>query len=235
MQTTPPPLPIPRAPWTARDSWYGAGFLVVWVALNTGFQYLNYQFSWNVDIGVFTIATEVALLLPVWIFGIRKNKFGWSDLGLRRFSARFLALALGLLYLNSLFNAFYTAVVLIPLNQTLQSDLKLLLSQTFRSIWVWIGVVIAAPLCEELFFRGFLFMGFRKSLNWIVAAVFSAAIFSIFHFDLYAIPPIFVMGFLSAFLVQKSQSLWPSILMHMCINLSTMIVIALNEFLSKLV
>jgi hypothetical protein len=233
IQNEPPPLPQ-TVPWTKRDVWLGAGFLGVWIVLDIAFQYWAEQSGWKIDLNFYSIINEIVFIFPAWFFGIRKYKTHWSALGFRGFAPKFLALALGLLVVESAFNIIYSLAVLIPLNLTSQNDLKLWLSQNYNSVWVWIGVVIAAPICEELFFRGFLFGGLKNSHGWKVSAVISAGLFSLLHFDLAAIPPIFVLGFLFAYLYHRSQSLWPSILMHMFINLSSLILLGLTDLFSRL-
>ena len=81
---------------------------------------------------------------------------------------------------------------------------------TFMALALW------TPLTEELFFRGFVFAGLVHRRGVARALVFSAMIFSAFH--LLAGPgvliPIFITGFLLAWLYHRTGSLWPSIAAH---------------------
>jgi membrane protease YdiL (CAAX protease family) len=78
--------------------------------------------------------------------------------------------------------------------------------------------VIVAPLVEELFFRGFVFSGLRTRYGWPKAATLSSLLFTVFHLQPLAIPPMLLLGYFVALLYQRSRSLWPSILMHMLMN-----------------
>jgi membrane protease YdiL (CAAX protease family) len=81
-----------------------------------------------------------------------------------------------------------------------------------------IGGTIVAPIIEEIFFRGFVFAGLRNKWGWQKAALASAGLFALFHILPTSFAPIFILGFIFAFLYQISGSIWPAILMHMLTN-----------------
>jgi membrane protease YdiL (CAAX protease family) len=209
---------LPEIPWTTRDVWYGMGFLALWMILLVIVQFVFHKLAIDVDLGLFTTLSEVVFFIPVWLFGVRKYRVDWSVVGLRRFSAAFVGMGCGFLILSYLFNFIYGFLVLLPLHQTLQGDLLPTIGQTLSSVWLWIGGIIVAPIAEEVFFRGFVFGGLKQSFGWKKAALISAALFSVAHLQLTAVLPIFVLGFFFAYLVHRSHSLWPAILMHMLTN-----------------
>ena len=65
-------------------------------------------------------------------------------------------------------------------------------------VWLlWVAFVIAGPLFEEVFFRGFLLEGFRSSfLGPIGAVILTSAAWAAIHlqYDAYGISTIFVLG-----------------------------------------
>lgn len=67
-----------------------------------------------------------------------------------------------------------------------------------ESRWIlWIALIVAAPLIEELFFRGFLIKGISVSpIGPIGAVILTSAAWAVIHmqYDLYGIGTIFVMG-----------------------------------------
>jgi membrane protease YdiL (CAAX protease family) len=81
-------------------------------------------------------------------------------------------------------------------------------------------IVIAAPLSEEVCFRGMLFGGLRERLPRLAAALLSAAIFGGLHAltGLSAVPPLIAFGFILALLYEKTGSIVPGILLHMLNN-----------------
>ncbi len=84
-------------------------------------------------------------------------------------------------------------------------------------------VVVVAPLAEEMFFRGFLFQGLRRSLGTHGAALLSGFAFAAIHImsrDLIGLLiPFTVIGYLFAVLLAATGSLWNAILVHFAFNL----------------
>lgn len=77
------------------------------------------------------------------------------------------------------------------------------------------GAAIAAPFCEELFFRGFVQQGFREAPRGIVM---TALIFSAFHFDPVGFMARFELGVLFGLLAWRAGSIWPAIGAHAANN-----------------
>lgn len=80
-------------------------------------------------------------------------------------------------------------------------------------------VVVAAPIGEELFFRGLLFGGLRRSLPFWVAALISSAVFALVHVYLLLMPLLFLVGFGLAYIYERNGSLVTSIAAHAAFNL----------------
>ncbi len=77
-------------------------------------------------------------------------------------------------------------------------------------------IVIAAPLAEEIAFRGLLFGGLRKKMPLFPAALIGGAFFGLLHFATgwSAVPVLIFLGVVFAVLYEKTKSLWPPILLH---------------------
>jgi membrane protease YdiL (CAAX protease family) len=71
---------------------------------------------------------------------------------------------------------------------------------------------------EEIFFRGFLFQGFRQQYGWIKGGLLSAAVFAIGHLDPVSLIPTFILGLLLAYMYHRSNSVWPGIILHFLVN-----------------
>jgi membrane protease YdiL (CAAX protease family) len=81
-------------------------------------------------------------------------------------------------------------------------------------------IVIAAPISEEVCFRGMLFGGLRTRLPRLAAALVSALVFGGLHAltGVSAVPPLIAFGFILALLYEKTGSIVPGILLHMLNN-----------------
>jgi membrane protease YdiL (CAAX protease family) len=86
------------------------------------------------------------------------------------------------------------------------------------------GILIigAAPISEEIFFRGFIFGGFRRRLSFPVAAILSAVIFGLFHYtgsgSLAVVPQLAFLGLALCWVYEETGSIYPTIALHMVNN-----------------
>lgn len=96
-------------------------------------------------------------------------------------------------------------------------------------IFFALSAVVAAPILEELVFRGFLQNMLRGSLRsnllarWpgiadLAAVTLTAAIFAIMHGTLTGFPPLFITGLVLGQLYRRTNNLWAAIAMHACNN-----------------
>jgi membrane protease YdiL (CAAX protease family) len=87
---------------------------------------------------------------------------------------------------------------------------------------IWAALMLAAPLAEEVFFRGFLFRGWEASrLGGPGAVVLTSALWAVIHlqYDLFGIGVIFVAGLLLGFARWKTGSLLLCMVLHAAMNL----------------
>jgi membrane protease YdiL (CAAX protease family) len=90
-----------------------------------------------------------------------------------------------------------------------------------------LGVVVAAPVCEETFFRGFVFGGLKAPLGFWPAAFVSGFFFSMAHFQLGLVVPFGIIGIILAWVYNRSASLVPSVGIHFLFNLMQFLVLVL--------
>jgi membrane protease YdiL (CAAX protease family) len=204
-------------PWNSRDVWLGLAILVVLLILALLLAALAQRLISKPNFGLIVSLVELLLLAPVWWLTIRKYKVGWNALGLKGFDAGALGIGCGLLLLSYAFNLAY-GFFLSLFGLSIQPDIVPLFAGLSSPWLLFIGGVVVAPLVEEIFFRGFVFAGLRNRYGWQKAALSSAALFGLIHFTPTAIIPIFLLGYVFAYLYQRSGSLWPGILMHASSN-----------------
>lgn len=84
--------------------------------------------------------------------------------------------------------------------------------------------VVAAPIGEELFYRGLVFGGLA-AWGFVPAAVVSSALFSLSHLDPGSIIPFTALGVTMAWLYWRSGSLWDAIAFHVLFNFLSFILL----------
>lgn len=95
----------------------------------------------------------------------------------------------------------------------------------YKLALVFISLVILPPLVEELLFRRILYVGFRKKMPKILAAIFVSFLFGLAHmqwnvgFDTFVLSLVMIYGF------EKEKSLWLPIGIHAFKNLVAFLMI----------
>ena len=202
-------------PWTVGDTWLG---LILLALLTIGM--LLVAVFWREtrffqSVGL--VASELLYLAPV-IYILAKRKVPWSALGFQSFNKNFLALGCGLLIMSYFLIMVHNSILALMGVATQGETIYNLFGSLDNPIWlIFVGIVLA-PFVEEMFFRGFLFAGFRQRFGWKKSALFTSAIFAIAHLQPVALIPTFILGFLLAYLFHKSNSLWPGIILHFFVN-----------------
>lgn len=217
--------PEPRFPYS---NWGpGAAVLGVVLALGAGIllgipaAFLPTQEDGDLSTGaniIVQLATALGfLLVPMAIASWRgATSIGeiLQRLGVRRFalgnSLKWMAAAVGA-YL--LFAMFYSLVI----TQPEQEDI----AEGFGPLPVQILlIVVAAPLAEEVCFRGYLFGGLREKLPAWGAALIAGVIFGGLHAltGISAVPPLMAFGVILCLLYEKTGSIWPGIILHVLNN-----------------
>jgi membrane protease YdiL (CAAX protease family) len=77
-------------------------------------------------------------------------------------------------------------------------------------------IAIAAPIIEEICFRGMLFGGLREGLPKYASALIAGALFGLLHFTggITVVPPLIAFGFVLCLLYEKTGSIVPGMLLH---------------------
>ena len=123
------------------------------------------------------------------------------------------------------------------LSQALEQNVVLdLFSQVedIPGIVLLLVIGILGPFCEEATFRGILYSGYRKSGRIFAAVLWTAFLFGLFHMNLNQFGYAMVIGLVSAFLVEATGSLVPSLILHMVINSYNVVQVLALDYLSDL-
>lgn len=170
----------------------------------------------------------VALLGGVHIFGMRRLKLGWSEVGLKPISIRWWIAAGCISIIVIPLSGIIAVLVLLLLGLPFENpQLEFLIPEGF-SLSGGIGMLllggIVVPFAEELFFRGVLYTWMRERWGVWIGIIASSLIFGIVHVEISVAIPAFVLGIILALVYEYSQSLWTSFLIH-AVNNSVKIIL----------
>ncbi|ABB56516.1 CPBP family intramembrane metalloprotease [Synechococcus elongatus PCC 6311] len=103
--------------------------------------------------------------------------------------------------------------------------LELVLDSGSRSalFWFWVTAAIAAPLFEEVLFRGFLLASLTRWLPVRGAIALSGLLFALAHLSLSEVLPLFALGCLLGEVYTRSRNLLAPMLLHGLWNSGTLI------------
>lgn len=168
------------------------------------------------NIGV-QLATALGFLLVPMAIAAQRGADGLAEilarLGVRRFRPSAFKWILAAIGAYLLFAFLYSLLIVVPEQEDIAAG--------FGPIPVQILlIVVAAPISEELCFRGMLFAGLREKLPRYGAALISALIFGGLHAltGVTAVPPLIAFGFVLALLYEQTGSILPAIILHMLNN-----------------
>ena len=209
-------------PWTIFDTWLGVVMLalidaILLITTLRGSSASRAEFAQSAAV----ILLELAYLLPVLLIFASK-RIHWKHLGFRKFELNVMGLGCGLLIGGYAIILLHN-LILLGLGIDTQGEAILQLMEMLESpVWFFLVAVVVAPFVEEIFFRGFLFQGFRQKYGWVRAMLLSSVIFAVAHLDPASLIPTFILGLVLTYIYQRSNSLWPGIILHFLVNASSL-------------
>jgi len=198
-------------PWKPIDHWVGIFLLALMdiALLTAAYMGIGSQLAQSAAL----ILVQLSYLLPlIVIFGYRR--INPKSLGFGMFKWEMLALGCGLLIVSYLIIFIHNGIlVLLGIDTQGQAILEVF-KNLDSPIWLFLVGVIFAPIVEELFFRGFLFQGFRQKYGWVKGILLSSVIFGAAHLDPVAFIPTAILGVLLAYMYHRTNSVWPGVILH---------------------
>jgi membrane protease YdiL (CAAX protease family) len=196
-------------------------------------KYLGINQSRIFSLLIYTLSTGIAVF--IYWFLLRSKKLSFKKAGYR-----------GKLTKNGIYGALLalliTSFVLYPLLASILGELDI------PMFWKSIGetaikqnsgqdlilgiltAVILAPLTEDTIFRGYVFQMFSEQANKWIAMIVSSLLFAVIHISFFG-PGltiwVFFFGMVSAYLYNRFNSIYPSLLFHALNNLWSYILVPL--------
>lgn len=233
----------PNIKWTIRDVIFSVIFLV---AILTGIYLLSSRLAFlfnnvkqisinSITNTSFSVLYGIQILLMVgvvWFFAVYWRRSSFKDLGFRYYSVlktlwySFLALLL-IIFIN--FAYVFLIAGFFKISPPDNKIAGLIENKNVSSVILLIVVSVIGPICEELFFRGFIFQAFRKEWGVFAGLFISSFLFAAAHLELYNFLPLMAIGWVLAYIFHKTKSLFPVIFLHAVYNL-LMILILFGQF-----
>ena len=161
-----------------------------------------------------------AMVFVPFFVASRRGRIAPADLGLGP-SLRSPVRTAVLAYLAYLGCALVISALLSPEQEDVTRELGVD-EGTLGAIAAFFLIVVAAPVAEEIFFRGFMFAGIRSRGSFLIAAVISAGIWGLFHYTGEGSWPVVlqlsIFGVILAAVYERTGSIRPAIALHMLNN-----------------
>ena len=95
-------------------------------------------------------------------------------------------------------------------------------------------LVLLPAVCEEFFFRGYLVSALREAgIAFFPLIVIGGLVFAIFHFDIWRLFPVFVIGMIMVWLAERSGSILAPIVYHGANNAMVFIIALLSMYANE--
>jgi hypothetical protein len=209
------PAPSYSVPWTILDTWIAVALLIL---LNLGLLIFSLAVQWADVVQSAGIAlAEMAYLVPVLVIFVWR-RVQWRHIGFGGFNAATMGMGCSLLVAGYVFIILHNVILMALGVDTQGAAILRFIAGLESPLWFILVGVIVAPIVEEVFFRGFLFQGFRQRYGWVAAIGISSFIFAAAHLDPVAFIPTFILGAVLAYVYHRSNSVWPGVILHFLVN-----------------
>ncbi len=195
-----------------KEAWHV--FFIVLGALVAG-SFIGLFFQVNEETGASYVATSGMLIIAT--IYLMARDWGTISSQLKRLGFERWHAWVGLLVLAPclLLNYGYHSVIE-SLYPAMESDnYKSIISSELGLIWV---MCVSPAILEEITFRGYIQTYFARDFSQWKAIAIGSILFSVMHFSLLSAPYLFIAGALMGWTRYKTDSLYPSMLIHFLHN-----------------
>lgn len=209
------------------DVWFVIALTIVLVLYVGGMLQLKFGLA-----GVFGTQMIILLVPLVVVLYTKKDiglTYGFHKTALRSFLGAFFVI-LGMYPINIVVS--YILISLLPASaDNVETIFSTIMEGNIISIFL---VVAAAPaVCEEMLFRGFVYHSMKARYRTSVAIGTVAVLFGIYHMSLVKFIPTGLLGLVLCYVVYKTGSIYPSMMMHFINNAFSVLVTYYPEKIEK--
>ena len=170
-----------------------------------------------------TVLFYLGILMGLWLLVVRRRGVHWRDLGLAAprpaWSPPVLLLILLFVIGSTLILVAVTLVAeLLGSSASIVTEGNILSGGPIPIAVAVLTSLLLAPVAEELFFRGVLYQALRQRMGALLATAGSALLFTLVHARSTMAPEALLLGVVLTMMFERTNSLYPSICMHMLYN-----------------
>lgn len=180
---------------------------------------LEYNQALSQGIYYILIVSGIVNIFIYWIVMLIRKKKLTKELSLKKMNpVAIVPIFFGGISLNFLLSFLIT---MIPFPESLWASYEASSSELLggAGIAMWIATVIAAPVVEEIVFRGFVYSRLKTGMPMWLAIVLTSFAFGCAHGTIIWFTYTFIFSLVLIFVLERTKSLWSSILLHMAFNI----------------
>jgi membrane protease YdiL (CAAX protease family) len=202
------------------------GIMILGAILMTPVMLIHHKF---IDREALTLIYYLlAVGVPFWIvYSIRKRKTGIKTFHFKIDNKRIIPFVI-VAAIALLFGIISPISDLIPMPELLKKAFLDLAKQTGFSSFLY--MVIAAPILEELIFRGIMLDGLLRKYSPIKSILISSLLFGLVHLNPWQFIAGLFLGVFMGWVYYKSKSLSFTIIIHAAVNLSGFLMRCFTDF-----
>lgn len=218
-----------KVPWNLKDV---LAVYILRLALGAFLVRIIYPYLFTASSVVVEMTDRILVLLIIW-YVLVKHRETWQHFGLslQGVGKNFLlGLICGLILLAvSLFSErIYTTLLMIgPSEHPLVAQTKMATTLSELAIPLLLAGLVA-PFTEEILYRMFTFLPLKQRYGLFIGTILSAAVFALFHFNVYWLAELLVVGSGLALLYNWTGSLISCMVAHSVINTSKIMLLFFN-------
>lgn len=163
------------------------------------------------------LTLAITLISGVYFIALRPKNLSWSAVGVKPFRKKDWKLIF-IYSITLLVGAVIIVVLTSFIGNTWENNKTEALQRdvTFLTVLLaFVSAAIISPIYEEIFYRGFLYRWFRTRYGLWIAVLLSSFVFTIVHIPTYNVMPVnFISGIIFALAYERTNSIWPAVLIH---------------------
>lgn len=194
------------------------GILILGMILFSPIIFLGNQIGKSLSVLIYYLFS-IGLPLGV-VFNVRKKTTGIGHFNFKPFNPIIVPLVV-IVTIAIALGVSIPIISLIPTPEFVKQ--AFLMMSDDRGVYTFITLVIAAPILEELIFRGIILDGFLKLYSPSRSIILSSILFGLVHLNPWQFLSALFIGIFMGWVYYRTNSLWLTIIIHASLNLFSLL------------